>query len=48
MIVFYLTGMIDGGAPVDAPANNFAYESRTWVGIGVATILLIMVHIKWP
>lgn len=29
------------------PIPSIAAGSRTWVGIGVGMILLIMVHVKW-
>jgi hypothetical protein len=48
MIIFYLTNMVTGGSAADEPEANTAIMSRTWVGVGVAVILLIMVHIKWP
>lgn len=48
MIIFYLTDMVSGGSAVDEPEAAVALMSRTWVGIGVAVILLIMVNTKWP
>lgn len=48
MIIFYLTNMVSGGSAVDEPEAATALISRTWVGIGVAVILLILVHTKWP
>lgn len=48
MIIFYNLNLVGGGSPADESAMPLVLESKTWIGIGIASVLLFMVRIPWP